>query len=108
MSESSTPEKPRPAHLYKKGQSGNPGGKAKAIREALDAFRKPEDLEKLRLRLVELAEGEDGKVAVSAIREYHDRAFGKAPQAITGEDGGPVKIDTDLAAMIGRLGGKGG
>lgn len=86
----------------------NPGGRAKIIREALDEFRRTDDLKRLRLRLLELAEGEDGKVAVSAIREYHDRAYGKSPQAITGEDGGPLKVDTDLAAMIGRLGGKGG
>jgi hypothetical protein len=84
----------------------NPGGRAKVIREALDEFRNTEDLKRLRLRLMELAEGEDGKIAVSAIREYHDRAYGKAPIAITGEDGGPVKVDTDLAGMINRLAGK--
>lgn len=93
---------------FVKGQSGNPSGRHRAIKAALEAFRRTDDLERLRKRLMELAEGDDGKVAVSAIREYHDRAFGKAPQAITGEDGGPIKLDTDLASMIQRLGGKSG
>jgi hypothetical protein len=105
VADSSTPERKNgPGRPFPKGVSGNPGGKAKAVREAIEAFRHPADLKRLRLRLLELADSDDGRTAVAAIREYHDRALGKAPQAITGEDGGPVKVDAGLADMIARLG----
>jgi hypothetical protein len=34
---------------------------------------------------------------IPAIKELFDRAFGKAPQAITGEDGGALIINFDTA-----------
>jgi len=40
-----------------------------------------------------IKKGKDGDI--QAIRELFDRAFGKAPQAITGEDGGPLQIVFD-------------
>ena len=40
-----------------------------------------------------ISKGKTGDVA--AIKELFDRAFGKAPQAITGEDGGALKIMFD-------------
>lgn len=41
-------------------------------------------------RLALKAESETARI--QAIRELLDRAYGKAPQAITGEDGGPMTI----------------
>lgn len=76
---------------FKPGQSGNPSGRPAVIREALEAFRNPEDLKFLRDRLIEIARGDD-KTAVAAIKEYHDRAYGKPPQAITGDDGKPLSF----------------
>ena len=85
--------KPRGNPNWKKlGPSPNPGGRPKALKEALEAFRNPEDLSKLRVRLLMLANDEDGRIAVSAIKEWHDRAYGKAPQAITDGEGGPVSF----------------
>ena len=92
MAESSE-NRPAKDTKFKKGQSGNPGGRPKAVKEALDKFRDPADLEKLRLRLLEIAMDDNLVAANIAIKEYHDRAYGKAPQAITGDDGGPVKVD---------------
>ena len=37
-----------------------------------------------------VAKAEEGDV--SAIKELLDRAWGKAPQPLTGEDGGPIQI----------------
>lgn len=47
----------------------------------------------LGLKLIK--EGKKGNI--QAIKELFDRAFGKAPQAITGQDGGPLKIMFDQA-----------
>ena len=37
------------------------------------------------------AKGESEAARVSAIKELLDRAYGKSPQAVTGEDGGPIQ-----------------
>ena len=83
----SNPDKSR-AHLWKPGDpSPNPGGRPKAIREALREFRDTDDLRALRERLRALALDESNpKVAIAAIKEYHDRAYGRAAQSITVED----------------------
>ena len=106
-SNSAPPDKPRrkngPGRPFVKGQpSPNPGGRAKAVREALEAFRKPADMERLRLRLIELAESDDGRTAVAAIREYNDRAYGKPTQAITGPDNEPLFV-SDIAGQLEKL-----
>lgn len=49
----------------------------------------PEAIAKL-WALATSAQSEQAKV--SAIKEILDRAYGKAPQAITGENGGPVAL----------------
>lgn len=37
---------------------------------------------------------------VSAIKEVLDRAYGKAPQSLTGEDGGPILSETVVKQVI--------
>lgn len=79
----------------KKG--GRPkGALAKSTLQALSAKAKlvamvEGEIEPLTMALIEKGRGGD----VAAIRELFDRAFGKAPQAITGEDGGALKIMFD-------------
>jgi hypothetical protein len=99
------PENRTPDGKFLPGTTPNPGGRPKAIREALEAFRNPEDLKKARDRLRELFDHEDGKVAVMAIKEWNDRALGKAPQAITGQDGEPIKVNiADVLDKFRKLG----
>ena len=58
-------------------------GRALAIRHAQAAMTK---LAKIAI------EGESEAAQVAACKEILDRAYGKAPQALTGEDGsGPIK-----------------
>jgi hypothetical protein len=92
-----------PKRGFPPGVSGNPSGRKKHVREALEKFQDPGDLEMLRLRLLDLALDKDPKVSVPAIKEYHDRAFGKAPVAVSvgGEDGKPIAFD--LLPMLQRL-----
>ena len=78
------------------GNNLNPGGRPKAIKEALEAFRDEGDLKKLRDRLMSIAMDEDKKAACAAIKEWHDRAYGKAPQAITDAEGKGFSIGVVL------------
>lgn len=76
---------------FVKGQSGNPSGRPKVVGEIRDLARKhgPDAIR----RLVELSRSSNGQVSVAACREILDRAYGKAAQPQTGEDGeGPVEI----------------
>ncbi len=82
---------------FVKGQSGNPGGRGteKIWRDALlKAVKDKQDtgngrkLEAIAKALIDAAI--DGDVA--AIREIGDRLDGKAPQAITGDDGGDLRV----------------
>ncbi len=100
------PAKRDAAGRFGAGNKANPSGRPRVLVEAIEAFRRPEDLEKLRLRLLEIAKSRDLKAAIAAIREYHDRAFGKPKQVVTGEDGGPVQVDiTAIASKIRKLAG---
>jgi hypothetical protein len=92
----------------KGGQSPNPGGRPKAATEltqalaglAVDAA----------VRLAELMDSADDKVALDATKFVIDHVKGKASQAITGADGAPLiptndELEDRLAALaaIGSL-----
>lgn len=48
--------------------------------------------------LIDNAENEQAQIA--ACKEILDRAYGKAPQAVTGEDGGPVSLRNIIEVVI--------
>ena len=76
---------------FRKGQSGNPGGRPKEVAEVRAQARKhgPAAIKKL----VELLKSGDERVVLGAIKELLDRGYGKSAQAITGEGGeGPVPV----------------
>jgi len=77
---------------FKPGQSGNPGGRPKTIAEVRDLARvqTPAAIE----ALAQIAtSGESEAARVSACTALLDRAWGKSPQAHTGEGGeGPVAV----------------
>lgn len=79
-------------------ENGKKGGRPKGY-SAIQAEKAREvlvkmvtdEIEPIGLKLIE--EGKKGNI--QAIKELFDRAFGKAPQALTGADGGVLKIVFD-------------
>ncbi len=65
---------------FKKGQSGNPGGRPKAEREVVEAARAAGD------RCIEVLQGlvehEDPRVQLAAADQLLNRGFGKPRQSI--------------------------
>lgn len=76
---------------WKKGHSGNAGGMVKGYKEIRDLARElcPEAIHTLAARM----RSKDERVSTAACIAILDRGIGKAPIAITGEDGGPIQVD---------------
>lgn len=88
---------PKSETQFKKGQSGNPGGKS-AEREELrrylrEEFGRPaiEGIAKM-AGLVRGCAGAKGRVRLDAYRWLADQSIGKAAQALTGPDGQPLNL----------------
>ena len=68
----------RPAHLWKPGQSGNPGGKPRGVAELRRKLLRLEP--KARKRLMELIESANEEVAFKALALYFAYVLGKPPE----------------------------
>jgi HEAT repeat protein len=75
-----------PDHLFKPGQSGNPGGRPKGEARVREAAQK-HGLEALAV-LVDAMKDPDARVRIRAAEIVLERGFGKAPQAIIGGEPG--------------------
>ncbi len=75
---------------FQKGRSGNPGGRPKDLGDVRELAK--QHTAKAIERLVHWLESDNAKASVAAASALLDRAWGKPPQALTGDDGGPVKI----------------
>ncbi len=65
---------------FQKGQSGNPSGRAKTIKEVRDMAR--EEAPRAFRRVVKLIDSEDERVAFVAAQEVLNRAYGKPTQQV--------------------------
>lgn len=91
---------------FKKGQSGNPGGRPKAFVEAIEAARGhvPAAIKMLAKLMQDPKASASARIAAAS--EILDRAIGKPPQAVqmSGPDEGPIEHtiapDADIAAAL--------
>jgi hypothetical protein len=75
---------------FKKGVSGNPGGRPKGLqgfREWLEGTR-----EQRQSALIQLLASEDERVRLEALKHADAYDYGKPSQPVTGEDGGPLQV----------------
>lgn len=104
---------------FKPGQSGNPGGRPKHGEEHRERCRVYGDkaLQKLvdAMDAMKLHLGGEGyreefpdwKARIDAAKTILEHGYGKPAQAITGEDGGAIKVDNSagLLEILKRLAG---
>ena len=80
---------------FEKGKSGNPGGRPKENSEVRAAAR----LHGIAAidKVVELMDGSDERISVTAAQAILDRGFGQPSQSMTlrGEDGKPPVTEVD-------------
>ncbi len=71
---------------FRPGESGNPGGRPRAVAAIRDLVQaKGPDLVE-RLMTMALADETEDRVRIEAIKVLLDRGYGRPPQPITGED----------------------
>lgn len=91
-------EKPKGRGGRREGSGRKPGKLSAAKRELRDLAKEhvPEMLDQL-VRIAKSSRQDSARVA--AIKEVLDRAYGKAPQAIIGDDENPIEIITRVALV---------
>lgn len=75
--------------VFQPGQSGNPGGRPK-LDPKLKEMAQAKTAEAFNV-VVQCLNDDDMKIRLKAAEMILDRGYGRPPQAITGEDGGPLQ-----------------
>lgn len=85
-----------------RANAGRPKGRANKVTAEIKELAR-EYVPAIMPALLSIAtKGESEAARVSAIKEILDRAYGKSPQALTGEDGGPIKQAIQIISGVPR------
>ncbi len=108
-SESKAETKIKPAHLWKPGQSGNPGGRPKVLGEVRELARVHTEDALATLATIMKNEAAPPAARVSAAAHILDRGYGKPQQSIvsTIRDVRQLSDDELLAYLVETDGGDG-
>lgn len=82
--------------------AGRPKGRANKVTGEIKELARAYVPDVMPALLQIATKGESEAARVSAIKEILDRAYGKAPQAITGEGGGPVQQAIQIISGVPR------
>jgi hypothetical protein len=86
---------------WKKGESGNPGGRPKEEREVLQLAR--DHSTRAIGRLAEWMDSDNARASVMACNAILDRALGKPTQPLSGDpDKPPIAIEVDAVTKLSR------
>ena len=85
---------------FQPGQSGNPGGRPKAVRDVIEAAR--QHTPAAVARLAYWMQSDDPRASVAACQALLDRGWGRPrqPTELLGEDGAPVDPRPIFTVMI--------
>jgi hypothetical protein len=90
----------RSSTSFKKGQSGNPGGRPAEVAEVRALAREHTGEAIEALRSIMCNGDEPASARVAAANSLLDRGCGRAPLAITGAEGGPIEADVVLSPAV--------
>ena len=101
--ETDKPKRRAPKTAFKKGTSGNPGGRPKRTQEEMDLVAACRDRTPAALAVIEtiMLEGENERNKLAAAQAIIDRGYGKAPEKVehSGPNGGEIKHAFRLAPL---------
>jgi hypothetical protein len=85
--------------LFKPGQSGNPGGRAKGLASLVrEQTRDGAELVEFMLSVLRGKKKAPLRLRMEAAAWLADRGFGRVAQPLTGADGGPMRFTLALSA----------
>lgn len=76
--------------------AGRKKGSVNKIKKKIQELAEPYGEKALEVLANLMISGEAESTRIAAAKEILDRAYGKAPQAITGEDGGVLKVSFEI------------
>jgi hypothetical protein len=97
-SETDKPKRAAPKTAFKKGVSGNPGGRPKRTVEELDLIAACKDRTPAALAVIEsiMMKGENERNRLAAAQAIIERGHGKPTQPLSGPGGGPIQTVTEF------------